>query len=222
MSVEVQEQLHISSSERRSLGYTDSFKEFVRQNPGILSKARDLIHDMSYSGKLSASDTAERDGIYIEKLKRNRGEMEVILGDRYKMRIGNKSFMVKRISYPGKNRGDGFQEAKTSAEVRELLKDDDGVKVVDFQFGFSDGIDSYYVAEWNETLTTTLAEYMTELQKQIRENANSPSAAQQLRKLQEKVQELKAKLADLRDFDTHNMAYDTLDSSIWLFDLNKK
>lgn len=214
------EQLVIKKNENKSIGYIRDFKNFVNEHPRVLNDVKNCIQVLS---KEVDQEVIRDGGLYVQKVVSQIGSSQVGLADRYKITAYDKSFFVKKIeeSFKG-GRGDGFWEFETTVDIKKRIEDlgIDGVEVVNFQFGFSDGTNSYFVSEWDERLAVTLQEYRRQLKKDSPRHIIRGRDKEKLDTIISRFNELKKYFPDLVDFDLYQANYDEKTDTIILFDLN--
>lgn len=207
---------HTRENTVRQLEYTDDFKEFIGQNPGVLKSAFETIQK-GFDG-----DSIDVGRVKIEK-KEFGGERA---SEFYLVDVAGKKLFVKKlrtelVEKASGYRADGFQEVTASREAEERLAEIPWARVIDYKLGYKHGDQSFFVSEWNEALTHDLAELLRSLRREIYEQ-DSPQAKAKYELLIGKIAELFDILGDdFFDVERHNMAYDETNDQVILFDLMK-
>jgi len=142
-------------SNEKHLIYTDEFKDFIKENPGVIKS----VH-LALKGKDINLNFKEINGVKITKI-----ELSTI--PVYKIEKNNQAFFVKINHLPNQALGEkGFDEFKSTEQAKELIKDLPWVDVAEYQLGYKDDKYAYYVSKWNEILSSfRLDEHLDELKK---------------------------------------------------------
>lgn len=202
----------------REIEYTPDFKEVIAQNPGALKsflklekeieeKAKnrklDIENEESFSdGDVRATPVYSVFNKIYEGLTYEDCDVNTP-ADYLKVEIGDNAYFVKR-DYGFHWDGSGIQEMNSLKKAKEVLKDMQGVEVVDFQLGYCDDKNrkSYFVSKWMDLPT-------------VRE------ASEENVSVLTKFNEINKKLSDAGFIDAHekNMFYDKTTDTIYVFDV---
>lgn len=205
----------VKISENKSLGfgYSPEFKKFVKDNPGALPTIQELI-DGNYD--LLPKQKVKKNGVTVQMICR-KGDLKGMLYNLiYKVTVGSHEFFVKKELV---NTGHGgLNELKSQAILRDVLKDEPDVKVVQYLFGYSDEYnDHVYIAKWENNfipLSNRLEELIQSRKKK------------ELDELLAKVRDLNQKCVkagfDPLEADLPNMYWDENDKKIVIFDQQLK
>jgi hypothetical protein len=205
--------------------YTQEFNDLKHKKPHALEIVMDLINKVDSKRKRGSS--AEKDDIQVnlvalkEALPRQRDTIHYyrivakVEGQAYE-------FFLKKTPIAYKQFGGGEHEAASSHKAREILRENNikDVEVVNFQMGFSDGKNWYFVSKYNKSLESPLDYYKELLSGYIKLNPNSSdSERQELEYINKRVEDLQKLLPNFSDLFAHNMYYNASDRKIILFDL---
>lgn len=213
--------------QEKALAYTYDFKDFVEEqkekHPHLLREVMEKINSLSRVG-----EKYSQDGVGVEFINKK--------DDRafYKVSIetekGLEEFFVKKaptyLNNSGKKREFelGYEEFLGSVSVKEKLKNLSYVEIVQYELGYRDSNNTYFVSRWNKNLTTNLASYMDELQSFVNKDPDLYIGKElELQTLYGKEREIIDALGEEykgRDIFSVNMAYNPKTGKIILFDLS--
>lgn len=215
--------LHTKVSEKKQLAYLPEFKDQIKEYPHAIKIFLDAIETMNTNKAEPDSEEAviENNGVRVELILRLESPI-------YKVRVGDVEYFVKSDSM----RGPGihpYNEVLDSEEARhKLLKAQmEGVRVIDYQLGFQNGSERFYVAKWFDG---KLLNYFTDRLKsplfRTIENDRRPKTDDEIKTDRELLRSLEKKVAEIRDLFPnysdlldYNMFYDEDNGDIVLFDL---
>jgi hypothetical protein len=195
-------------NEYKKIAYTQEFRDFFKEHK------KELVGILELMKRLDALDEDEivdnifevGDDIKITVLK-------AIVWDendprRYHLRIDieDNSFFVKSEAVP--QRGKGYDEYTNIKEAKELLKNLEGVEVIEPQLGYqhTDGR-TFFVSKWNS---------LPNLKDVLDERKDDEKLRQRIDKIKKVLED-----AGFHDVGTHNMFYDKERDVIIVFDLFK-
>jgi len=227
--------LHEKRTEKRDIAYTADFKKWVEEHEGAMSAAVFLIEDIE--SKLANLDKRSQayqqlnkafwDGVsfpdhdILERVFDKDGvkvSLKVFKGSHiYKVVVGEDAFFVKRED---RTRSDGvmsgkvggYVEVKSSASAKDLLKNIEGVEVIDFKLGYENKKEKvrYFVSRWEPDF------------KKISEDDTFESIEKQekdrLRLLMDQIRNILG--SSFIEIAEHNMFYDKKRKKIIIYDLN--
>ncbi|GEM_PF-5312822 len=135
-----------TEAKNKKLAYAGEFKDFVRENPGILKSVLGLIDKVDKKGDLERGVLGEIGEIEVEPIY-NHGRRRRA---GYLVAVGNDKFFLKKVNAAEEELyiARGFDEALSTKAAKDILKDMPGVRVVNFQLGYQDNENSYFVSRW--------------------------------------------------------------------------
>ncbi len=178
-----------------SLVYNPDFEKYKDRYKNIVSKVKDIL------------DGEKVEGINVEFFRKtSNGKFY------YSLEIDGEKFFIKKI--PESHKQGGVEEFKIAQEAKDrLLKNKiEKVKVIDYVFAYTGGDYRFVASRYDNKLDTTLAMYMDQCWKN--------GKTEDLKKLEERFENLKKIFCDYYDFRPGNMGYDKDTDEIILFDLN--
>jgi hypothetical protein len=224
--------------------HTPEFREWAVKHKGVVRTAISLIEeiDQKVNPILANSQTAEEarkwalkkdrfspisssgQPFYIGEIFKKDGvevSLERVKESRvYKVKTIDGIFFVKkeiglRDNLPIDIVTGGPHEVISSAKVKEALRDEHGVEIIDFQLGFEEKQKQvrYFVARWQKGNPICLETYLDSIEDK-----------QELQRLMFRLDNIKSvirhKLGGAFDLRTYNMFYDKEEDKIILFDLH--
>ncbi len=145
------------TSSESQIVYKREFRQFLREHPGVIQTFETAVEmlDKEYAakrgreveddGEISAeAGTVEMNGVRVTLFTDQIGREHRF----HKVDIDGRSFFVKKKSAEYKHSDVGYEQAKATEHLRNVLKDFSGVKVIDAQLGFSGKKGSYFVSDW--------------------------------------------------------------------------
>ena len=214
-------------TETRKLGYAQEFKDWIKQNPGIIKRFLKALNSGEISKAFSANKPFQIGDITITS-----AELYFrIRGSRIKLKLGDKTFFIKiekKISKHSKYQH-GYEEFLSTQKAIELLEEIPNVEVCDFQLGYQDDKFSIFVSSWIDFLRLDV--YIDQLK--IKAAKSEPGAEEELKTLittlkkicqilEPSVLEKNRKTERYIDVREGNMFYDPQTKKIILFDLSEE
>lgn len=194
-----------TQTESRALSYVDEFREFIAEHPGAMRTVLKLI------GKIEEGIGLYKKSAFSEK------EVSVVLFQErprsrcYKINVDGKSYFLKKeFKYPCRGGNDEFLSCRKAEELIEGL---DGVKVIDYQLGYSDQNNNYFVSKWMDLPTVSACVWGTK-GKQVPQEKRDELMA----RANAVMRRLCPSFYDVMDY---NMLYDEQTNMIYLFDLHE-
>lgn len=215
-------ELVVKGSRTRKLAYTPEFKENLPPTA--------IKEFLKLAPKLRRKETLEGANIVVTHFDDSWGGVRY-----YKVVLGDKDFFVKRIPARFSEKGGGFGEAVASEKMRSLLREHkiENVEVIDFQLGYEDKSDRYFVAKWSGTASDRLLNlfvYENDLVSQIQNLKYAKASISEIADTERELDKIRSRENKLtkffeqtfNDFGSINMAYDPQSKKIILFDLYLK
>lgn len=216
--------IHTRETETKKLGYTQDFKDWMREYPQGIKFFKELSQKIYEEPAMSGREF-EYEGAEVAVIKDYYWN-----SDRYlylKIKFEGEVFFVKSEGIP--SRGKGHTEFVNAVEVEEKLK---GLKarVIHYQLGYEDSHNrSYFVSKWDENIRD-MREVKNSLEDDILRNealdtsegyARADEIEKLLESLQNRVSEIRALLPEYHDLTEMNIFYDSTTDEIVLLDLFK-
>jgi hypothetical protein len=202
-----------SHSEKKHLIYESELKLFIRNNPGLLGKARKALDSLR-----EIDDSVMIDGVKVTKIPTSSTNV-------FKIESPEESFFVKVKSFPDNRVGEmGFEEFVDTKEAQASIDDLPWVETLTPLLGYRDEAHTYYISKWNSALQPNLEVYLKDLNSAVATSKTQEEAdvyIEEIIDLQKKIAIIRERLGDnaYRDLHSHNMAYDPGSKKIYLFDL---
>lgn len=185
------------SSDNRQLAYKREVGELVKKRPRIFKDALGLMLELEGSG---VGSTFEKDGIIATYFQ------ERNWSHNFKVEVDNRSFFVRKEL----GRGTGFKAMQGFEEAKQRLQDNDDVRLVDYQLGYTDKSgNDYFVAKWEDL--PVMGDYLSR---------DLPDEEREL--IEQRLEYVYETFKDYEDVTTGNMFYDPDTKQIVLFDLEKQ
>lgn len=214
------EKITTTETENRQLGYSEDFKEWIREHPGVIALFKELSNKIKESSKpIKNWETLEHEGIKANVLKDYIWD-----GKRFlylKVEVDGKKFFVKSEGVP--HRGKGFTEFINSAEVQDRLKDLKA-RTIRYKLGYQDSKrGSFFVSEWeNNIMPVSAYKDRINLQlKSIEDESEARELESKLSNLEKRLEEIRDLLKDFHDLEDYNIFYDPNTDEVVLMDLFK-
>ena len=213
----------VDAGDNNRWAYTKEFNDLKHEKPDALNLALKLMKELKTEGQ-----TAEEQDIKVMLVGKKEAEPRTKdTVHYYKLDVLiegiTHSFFIKRTPIAYKKYGGGYSEAVSSHKAVELLKEKNikNVQIVDFQFGYDDEENWYFVSKWNEALQHPMDQYIENLDRYIKENPiGSDSQRLELEQLIERVKNIRTALVNYSDIAAYNMYYNPeADEVTILFDL---
>ena len=204
----------------KQLEYTPDFKEVIAQNPGALKSFLKLEKEIesSYNPEDTENEKSYTDGeITITPLYRNSihknfiRQTEMPITGYLKVEIGDQKFFVKTLPgfYYDPENSSGIEEFKSIEKADEVLKDIEGVKVIEPQLGYHDKEKNktYFVSKWLDLPSASEYCYKAGFQK------SEP--------IRFRIKNIISILNEngFRDVHTGNMFYDETSDTLYVYDV---
>lgn len=213
----------------RELVYADSFKEMIRNHPGIIrsfNKIMNVVDVEKEKDTLKYGDIFKDGEVQIKVISASgEGTHEGKLVGHvlyFKAQVGDESFFVKATPGLSDGTGLGAEEFRAAEESSKVLEGMDRVKVIDFQLGYQDDDKTYFVSKWKDAVL--LGEYLMNLSvKKIRGDI-SPEEDAKRRELHIRENSIGAVLHEngFEDYHFHNVLYEPSTDMMYVFDVHKK
>src|SRR3989344_173045 len=200
----------------KELAYTPEAKAFISEHPGIVADVTSMVEAI---GDGSTAQELAKDDVKVS-LEGQRDHSRFYLVEAFE-----EKFFLKADERVYKGAEGGFNELVHSGEAKELLKDMEGVEVVEYQLGYRDKKRNYFFSKWNDVLASgeSLEDYVDALSDEVFFDEPGAAAAQEeLSQLNARSALIRSRLAHYYDFDEQNMVYDKKNKKIIVFDLNVK
>ena len=213
-------------TETRKLGYAQEFKDWIKQNPGVIKRFLEALNSGEIDRTLSTNKPFRIGDatITLAELYPNRR------GPRFKLRLGDKAFFIKiekkvpdnlKFQY-------GYEEFLSTQKARELLEEVPNVEVCDFQLGYQDDKFNIFVSIWIDLPRLDI--YMDRLR--FKAEGLEPVAMEEFKTIKTTLKKIyqillpplvsiaqRRKTEGYGDIREGNMFYDPQTKKIILFDL---
>lgn len=217
---------HIAENENKRLIYSEEFKSLIKNNPGLIKSFRNferLLIEKRGNEDLFFDSVFEEGDMRITVIDKHRRNQTVIPGSYLKVEIKSEIFFVKRKGgFWDRDEGLGFNEFNSLIKAREVLKDIEGVEVVDFQLGYQDEEKriSYFVSKWIDG--ASMDDYIAGLRIKNTGYFEDKNIEAQISSLYSRVNKIISKLQSFYDVGIDNMLYDPVSDKILIFDIPYK
>ena len=221
-------------TERAQIGYTPDFKEFIRQNPHTIKNFLEIEKEIASNPEIKTGAIIEQDGVRVELIHQ--------WGDNaynwYKVQVGEAAYFVKADKKGV--RWNTYEQVASSEKARKALEKNPipGVRVEDFQLGFTKGPKRYFVSKWfdGERLDHLLNRLDNDIgkperwwdygertyvyrRKETRTDKEIQADQAKRQSLLKRIEEVKKAFPTYGDVSEHNMFYDgKTDELVW-FDI---
>lgn len=214
------EKITTTETENRQLGYSEDFKEWIREHPGAIALFKELSVKIKDKEKpVKVGEVVDHEGVRATILKNYVWDDKRFIY--FKLEIAGKTFFVKSEGVP--HRGKGFTEFINSVEAQERLKDFKA-RTIRYKLGYQDSNrESFFVSEWENDIMP-VDEYEGRLGLQSRSTEDESEARElesKLRDLNKRLEEIRDLLKDFHDLEDYNIFYDPNTDEIVLMDLFK-
>lgn len=196
----------VVKTQRRELGYTKEFKDWIKEHPKVLDNvARAVRKIMSSKNEQGRYDleSAEDGDVKAEMIRH-------AFSHAFRVTVDGNDYFVKRDQMRPVG---GVTEFESSMEAKKLLANMKGVEVVPYQFGYTDKKtgERYFVAKWIPD--------MERASKYAYIPGMNPLGSEELTK---RIQEIQERLPDFWDVNPGNMFYDPKTKKIIVYDLEQR
>ena len=216
----------------RELVYADSFKEMIREHPGVIKSFNMLMDKISpesekKKGTLKFGDILEDGEVQIKVISATGEElhegMPVKKPEFFKAKVGDELFFVKIRPGLRGGTGRGAEEFRSLEEASKALEGMDRVKVIDFQLGYQDEDRTYFVSKWKDAVM--LSDYLIGFNRRIISGETLPveeEVKRQELRSREKIIGTILHENGFEDFHFDNVLYEPATDIMYVFDVHKK
>ncbi|TSC80747.1 MAG: hypothetical protein G01um101429_56 [Parcubacteria group bacterium Gr01-1014_29] len=185
------------TSNDRQFAYKREVGELIKERPGILKDALNLIAEAE---KLDVGKSIDEDDIKVTYFQ------ERNWSHNFKVEVNDKSFFVRKEL----GRGTGFKAIRGFKEAAQRIEGKEDVRLIDYQLGYTDKMgNDYFVAKWENL--PVMGDYLSR---------DLPDEERKF--IAQKLEYVYDTFKDYDDVTTGNMFYDPEKKQIVLFDLEKQ